>query len=112
MNHILKHYIDKSNSPPRRNEKHQKYYYSQGTCGGPCGPLPPNPAVSCRVDPPPDVDETPPLVDTKPPLVDTASTLAEQPPLVVETPQVDTKIMVDPPTHIGKVDIDLLEQKL
>jgi len=28
--------------------KHSK---GQGTCGGPCGPLPPNPGKSCRVEP-------------------------------------------------------------
>ena len=38
---------------------HHRHFF-QGTCGGPCGPLPPNPAVSCRVDPVDPVDPADP----------------------------------------------------
>ena len=27
-------------------------FHPQGSCGGPCGPLPPNPGKSCMVEPP------------------------------------------------------------
>ena len=78
----------------------------QGSCGGPCGPLPLNPSVSCRVDPPPiSISDPPPTFKVDPlPTVNPLPTIKVDP---LPTFKVDPLPKVDPPPTI-KVDLPTL----
>ena len=89
---------------PFRPEIVKVMFLPQGSCGGPCGPLPPNPGKTCMVEPQPygsepkvqkhepkpyandgkPYDTDPKVVDWKPNAVESLSQDMEQKPLNVE----------------------------